>query len=453
MFGQKLASGSAAANVPVLVPTKDAAIQLFGLGSMLQRMCDKWITANPWTPLWVVPQADNAAGTAATGSMTLSNSPTVNGTQPLYIDGIQVLTALTAGMTAAQCATAILASINATEGLPVTAAIDGTNTAKINFTALQKGADAGALDIRTAFYNGDANVPGIGVAITAMTGGAGNPSLTTALAALGAQWFRWWVIPYTDGAALAAVSGAIEANWGPTIMRDSEAFFSNNQTVSGAQSFAATYNEKLFVYLPVQNPPQAPYLWATVAAAISAYYLNIDPARPLQTLALTGLMAPAIADRFDATERNMLNFDGCATYEVDDGGVVRIKRFVTTYRTNAAGAADTTFLDVERLATMAYLRFDTRTYIANTYPRFKLADDGQQIGAGQAITTPRLVNATLAARARQWESAGLITDVADFIKGLAVERAANDSNRLNALLPITPVGQFRIFAGKLQFSA
>src|SRR3546814_16636613 len=67
-------------------------------------------------------------------------------------------------------------------------------------------------------------------------------------------------------------------------------------------------------------------------AMTAANPLALDPARPLHTLALKGMMAPARADRWDDTDRNLLLFDGIATFTVGADGTCRIERQLTSYR-------------------------------------------------------------------------------------------------------------------------
>ena len=82
-------------------------------------------------------------------------------------------------------------------------------------------------------------------------------------------------------------------------------------------------------------------------------------ARPIQTLALTGVLTPLPAQLFTDLERNNLLFDGISTFLRDIDGTVRIERAITSYQTNAAGAVDPSYLDVETMFTAARLRFDT----------------------------------------------------------------------------------------------
>src|SRR3546814_1098336 len=130
-----------------------------------------------------------------------------------------------------------------------------------------------------------------------------------------------------------------------------------------------------------------------------------------------------------------LLFDGISTFRVDAGGVVVIERTITAYKTNTFGAADPSYLDVETLKTLTFLRFDLRNLIALRFPRHKLANDGTAFARGQAVVTPKVIRSEIVARFRQWEEAGLAEGIDQFKSDLLVERDAHDPNRVNALVP------------------
>lgn len=163
------------------------------------------------------------------------------------------------------------------------------------------------------------------------------------------------------------------------------------------------------------------------------------------------MVAPKEADRFTRAQRELLLVDGIATFTVDNGGTCRVERTVTTYQTNALGIEDVAYLDLETVTTLAYLRATLRDRIATKFPRHKLADDGTNYGIGQAIVTPSVIRMELIALAREWEEAGLVEQLDQFIGDLIVERDDSDPNRVNALVPPDMVNQFRQFAAAIQF--
>jgi phage tail sheath gpL-like len=113
--------------------------------------------------------------------------------------------------------------------------------------------------------------------------------------------------------------------------------------------------------------------------------------------------------------------------------------------------ADTSYLDVPTLRTLAAIRYQVRARIAQKYSRCKLADDGTLFGPGQAIVTPSTIRLELIALFAEWEDAGLVQNAAQFSAGLQVVRNGTDVNRLDALIPPDLVNQFMVFAAQVQF--
>jgi phage tail sheath gpL-like len=202
--------------------------------------------------------------------------------------------------------------------------------------------------------------------------------------------------------------------------------------------------------LGTNGAPTPVYEVAAINGAVAAFNLAIDPARPLQTLKLVGMLPPK-SDRWIRAERDSLLYDGIATYKVDPDGTCRIERQITTYQLNASGLPDASYLDINTPETLERIRYEQRATIAQNYPRHKLADDGTNYGAGQAIVTPKLVKATLIALYREFELRGWAEGFDEYVANLIVERDISDRNRINWRGTPNLVNQARVFAGKTQF--
>lgn len=450
VLGQKLSAGTATALVPVQVSSEAQAKTLFGTGSMLARMFKFLLANNSVIEMWAVPQVDEGSGVAATGKLTVTGPATAAGTLALYIGGQVVNVAVAASDTADDVADAIVTAINADSSLPVTAAVDGTDANEANLTARHKGVAGNYIDVRLNYYD-ETTPTGISVAITAMSGGTTNPSVTAALDAIGDDRYNAIVLPWTDAANLTAIESELADRWGPLTQNDGHAY----AAFSGSSADAATLgNSRNSPHVSIAHSYKVPNPPWEVAAALVGQVANsasIDPARPVQTLVLSGILAPKITERLTQTERNNLLYDGISTLRVGDGGEVRIERVITTYKTNGVGADDPSYLDVETINTLSYLRYDFRTYFLTKYPRHKLASDGTRFAIGQAILTPNLARAECITKFRQWEELGLVEGIDQFKEDLIVERNAQDPNRLDIYLPPDLVNQFRVLAAQIAF--
>jgi phage tail sheath gpL-like len=415
---------------------------------MLAGMIRAALTQDSYTELVVMSVVDDAAAAAATATITFGGAATSAGAINLMIAGRRVRVGVASGAASAAVATSVSAAINASADLPVTASVLAS---VVTVTARNKGEAANGLDIRLNYYVGEETAPGITAAITAMAGGVANPDLSDAMAALGDTWFHTWAIPYTDAANLVIVEGELASRFAWDREIEGHAFAALNGTQGQLAALGESRNSPhLSIVMSVAEPMPA-YEKAAETMAIGAYYLSIDPARPVQTLEYKWCLPANEADRLTKQEQNMLLFDGIATTYVDAGGIMRTERLITTYKESANGASDTSYLDVETLFTLMYIRHDWRDYVKRKYPRHKLADDGTRYGAGQAVVTPSVMKAEAVVKAREWETLALVENVDDFKTNLVGERNASDPNRLDMLLPPNLVNQLRIIANKIQF--
>lgn len=458
VLGQKHASVNLPVSNPVRITSADQAADLFGRGSMLHMMFVALKANNRFTESWAYVLADDEAAQAATGAVTFSAAATAAGTLEFYVGGPRpVGRKVRIGVAAAEATTALatklVAAINADPDLPVTAAVDGVNTSKVNLTMKWKGETGNALDLRFNYYQGEVKPEGLGVAITAMSGGTANPDVSAAIADMSDDWFTDVAFPYTDAANLAQIEAEAARRYTGTVMMDMQVYTFATATHSALATLGSSRNSPHGSIMGGKGVPTPPWAIAAMLAGIAAFEGKNDPARPLQTLPMVGFAAPAVEDRFDMEERNLLLHDGISTFTVDAGGVVRIERVITTYQTNAYGLEDPSYLDVETMKTLAFMRYSVRARISQRFPRHKLAKDGTRASPGQALVTPKDIRNELVALAGQWEEAGLLEDIEQFKADLLVERDDTDVNRVNAIIPPNLVNQFRVFAAKVEFRA
>lgn len=448
LIGQKTSAGSATANVLVRVTSVPQAVTLFGTGSMLHGMVAAALAQDGFTELQVMPLADDAGGTAATGTLTFTGPATANGTAYLMIAGRAVNVGVTSADTATQVATAVAAAINADTTLPVTAT---SLVGAVTVTAKNKGLCGNDIDMRANYYYGQSLPAGIALTVTAMASGATNPTLTTAIANLGDEWLHVWANPYTDATSLAAIKTELTSRYQWDREIEGHCYTVKRGSLATVTALTEVQNNPHLTIVMGNDEPMPSYEKAAETASIAARFAGIDPARPLQNLGYIWCLPPASADRFTNEERNLLLFDGGATTFVDAGGVMNAERLITTYMTNAAGAPDVSYLDCETMFTLMYIRHDWRDYIKRKYPRHKLANDGTRYGNGQPVMTPNVMKAEAIVKFREWEQLGLVENIDDFKENLITERNVSDANRLDILFPPDLVNQLRIVGNKIQF--
>ena len=454
LIGQMLGTGTAAAGTPVVVSGSNDANALFGRGSMLARMVNLYRQSDPLGELWCIPVADNSAGVAATGTITVSGAATAAGTINLYIAGQLVQVAVGSADSANTIATHIGAVINAALDLPVTATV---SSAVVTVACRWKGLtgnDIGLQDSYRGSAGGEALPTGVSLAYVVMSGGTTNPSLAPAVTGMGANPYDFIIHPYTDSGSLSTISAAMNdaaGRWSWLEQIYGHVYTALRGSLSNLVTFGALVNDQHLTVAAIDADCQAPcWEYAASYGAANAVFIKADPARPTQTGQLNGIMVPRAGKQFIQSDRNTLLAWGVATSSVV-AGVVQVERAITTYQLDQYGQPDTSYMDSETMHTAAYVLRDLRRLIVSKYGRHKLADDGTLYGPGQAIVTPAVIRGELIGEYNVLERNGFVQNATAFAQYLILERDANNPNRVNALFPPEYINQLRVFAVLNQF--
>lgn len=454
IIGQITAAGIATPNVPLISGgTGDANLQ-GGVNSQLANMLAAYRLNDSFGEVWYLPLADATGATAATGTIEFTSAPTGAGTISLYIAGNVVSVPVTVGQAIAAIATAVAAAINLIPSMPVTAA---AATGTVTITADNKGLCGNEIDIRFNYYGtagGEATPVGLACTVTAMTGGATNPTLTTALGNLGNMPFDFIISPFTDTASLTALQGFLNdttGRWSWTSQLYGHVFMAYTGTFAALTTLGLTRNNQHETILGFYGSPTPSWIWASALAAQAAVSVRADPGIPLQNLALQGVLAPPIASQFLDSIRETLLYDGISTFTVEQDGTVETENIITTYQVNPEGSPDDSYLEIE---TMFQLMLEIRTLqtmLSSKYARCKLADNGSSPPANSGLVTPNIIAADIRALYGERVDAGFVQNASAFNAALVVNKNTVNPNRVDILWPGTPVNQLRTFGILVQF--
>ncbi|MCQ5469685.1 phage tail sheath subtilisin-like domain-containing protein [Pantoea brenneri] len=453
LIGFAATDSTIAKNQLTIMPSASLAGKVAGRGSQLARMVAKYRAVDPFGELWVIA-VDDSNGDAASGKLTLTGNAQASGTVSLYIGATRVQAAVVTGDTPATVATALAAAINANADLPVTAT---AAAGVVTLTARHKGLTGNDIPLLMNYYGtiGSENTPdGVNVAITPMSGGTGAPDLSGTVAAMGDEPFDFIGTPFSDSASLATI--ALEMNdssgrWSYARQLYGHVYTAKIGTLSELVAFGDTMNNQHITVAGYETGVQtAADELVALRTARNAVFIRNDPARPTQTGELTGALPALAGNRFTLTEQQSLLMHGIAT-AYSEGGVLRIQRDITTYKQNAYGVADNSYLDSETLHTSAYVIRQLKSVVTSKYPRHKLANDGTRFGPGQAIVTPAVLKGEMCASYRTMERAGIVENFELFKQHLVVERNISDPTRVDVLFPPDYVNQLRVFALLNQF--
>lgn len=454
IIGQITAAGTAVPGIPVVSQGVADAAAIGGAGSMLHLMVQAYRRNDMFGELWCLPIADAAGATAAAGTVTFTAPASANGTLTLYVAGTPVAMPVLPTQTITQLATALAAAINATPGLPVSAA---AAAGVVTLTALNKGPCGNDVDLRLNYQGtrgGESMPAGLAATIVQMTGGATAPALAAALANLGDTSFDFIACPYTDAASLGAIAGLLNdtsGRWSWSSQLYGHAFAAARGTVGTLTTLGVSRNDQHTSIIGYNDSPTPSWQWAAALTGAVAASVRSDPALPLQTVRLEGVLAPPLASRFQLSDRNTLLYDGISTFTAGDDGSVAIENLITTYQKNGAGSPDDSYLQVETLFTLAYVLRALKSVVTSKYARVKLADNSTRIAGAPNVVTPNMIRADIIAAYRTLEANGIVQNGDAFKDALIVQRNATNPNRVDVLWPGTLINQLRIFALLAQF--
>lgn len=456
ILGHKLAGGSMATLDLNRIGNADMGIRLGGIGSMFSRAHSALRINNGFDDVWGVAVPEPAAGQYAAGAVAITHAAVSRGTLSLYVAGQKVTAAVGAGDSQQSQATALYNAINANSELPITAT--APTNGSIPVTCKWKGETGNNIDLRFNYrglMGGEELPTGTTVAITPMAGGTGVPDLSPVYSLIGDQEFETYVNPWTDSAALDEIDLEMgdgdDGRWGWRRQLYGHVVSARDGSFASLSTFGGTRNGPHQTTWGLNGSPTPPWERAAAWAAQAHRALMNDPARPLGTLPILGVLAPAPADRFTKAEQNALLYDGISVSDELPDNSLAIQQVITHYQTNAYGLDDNSMLKWNTLATYAYVIRSLRARITSRFPRSKLANDGTRVGPGQAVVTPSLAKGEIFSHYRELEYVGLLENADAAMRNTIVERDIDNPDRLNVLYTPDLVNQLDVFALVAQY--
>jgi phage tail sheath gpL-like len=453
LVGQRLAAGAVASGTPYQIFSPADAESGSGAGSMLAEMAHVFKAANKYCELWGIGLDDNGSGVPATGTITVTGPSTAAGTLALLVAPYWVgselrgryLIAVASGDSATTIASAISAAINADPYRSVNAS---PAIGVVTLTARQDGTQGNSIVATYNYFAGEKLPAGVGVAIVAMSSGATNSNVATAIAAMGDAHTTHFVQPWTDATTLTAVEAEMTRRWGGTVQRECHAFAAAAGSLGTLTTLGDGRNSELSSILGSGLSPSPVWVVAAELAAVDA--ASNHPGKPLRGKVLNCMLAPAPGSEFDGDDRQQLLAEGIATYTVSSSGKCYVERLVTTYQEDTLGNPSSIFRDRQVAGLLFAIRYDWRNFFGLKYPDFMHAADGSVFAPGLDIITPSTVKAEFASRARNtWHrDEGWIEAPDQFLADIVVERTTDGMDMIGAP---DLINQFHILRTRFDF--
>ena len=323
----------------------------FGFGSMLHRLALAAFTGGLGVPTYIIPQAEGNDFDPAAGQIDFSDSTGVlSGTIFLYLAGIRTPVNVGSGATVENITDAVVAAVNANNSLPVTASKKPTTFETI-LTSKSSGAWGNGITVDFNLGYGEVLPQGVVADVTAMTGGAGTPDISTGLSGLGENddanslWITDLVHGYgVDTGTLDAISEYVGAGnemvglYSKTVARPFRSL--TGDTATGSDGFNALIaladdrrSDRANGVVSVPGSRRHPSEISALAVGTMA---RINDTRPEQSCIdeiLPGVDPGDMVDRWTSTydNRDTAVRSGISPTRVSNGAV-KLQNLVSFYR-------------------------------------------------------------------------------------------------------------------------
>lgn len=427
IIAPRLAAGTLAANVMTSVFSDSEAATLAGIGSVAHQMVTAALKANRYLNLSLVLVDDAVGAQAATGACTLAGTPTASGTLRVKVGSTSFELPVLTSSTATTLAADVVTAIGQRPELGVTAA---SAAGVVTFTAKGKGTLGNKIKIVVT-----TTATGLTASAITMTGGATDPDITNALTSVFLAGYKIIATAFDDVANLPRLKSHVDTVSNSTEIRGAVVWFGSNGTVGTAITAASALNSGRMYQGLLRGSASNPWEIGAALAAVDAG--EEDPAKILNTLALSGIEAPAVADWLSRSEQESLLYSGVTPLEVGPASAVKIVRAISTYTLSAANAPDISLLDRTTIKTLDYFR---ETVVNDQKIRF----------AREKITnrSVRQIRERAIELAYRMEDIEILRNIKQFEADFICEIDAQNPNQVNIKIPSPVVPGLHILASR-----
>ncbi len=451
VLANKLTTGSGTLNTVIygpdtLVPLQTEAdmIALAGAGSEAHRMFRRIAKINKDTAVyWVF--VTESVGAAATGTVTITNSATGNGTHRLWVGDEFVDTAVTSGDSVTTIAAAIKASVNAQTHWPVTA---DNSSGILTLTAKQLGLRGNWIRYMASITSGIASTTSA-TTDAFFTGGSTADSSTTALATILPKRFYYIVSAAEDATQFGALNTQVNLQAAPTTGIRQRCFAGSVDTLANATTIATGINGARAEVVWSEKSPYTPgELAATAAAIYSLFETSPNPRTNFASFgndALSSQYWSVPKSRVDsaaptrASVKSALN-NGLTPIAANPNGTTYLVNRITS-RSLSGSTADYRIRAAHKVTICDFFADDLQA-------KATLQNAGKRIGndpakgarpPGPQVLTPTIFRGQIFGLLNAYEENDLLQNLDDIKAGTIVQRETSPTTRMAARIPLQTV--------------
>lgn len=458
LLGNKTSAGTATADTEeVLLTSSDDAKTYFGPGSELHLMATAAFLKAPAATIKAIAVTE-AAGSKATGTITVVGTASGNGTAYFYIHGVEIPVSVLSGDLIGAQATNIAAEINAKADLLNVSATAALGV--VTITARHNGVRGNLIKIRKLI---DSTITGSTYTLSAatLTTGAGTDTLTAALATAATQRHYYYGLASVDTTAIQAVQTQCDTMAGPLVGRRQQFVWATHDTLGTATTQAEALNEERGQCLFANKFETLPCVIAACWTAMRSVHegeelsVNLSSFNPDKVDLYPAVKAPpAEADWLTDSSANSALDVGLTPLQVRATDKhVFLPLSITTHSNDSSGNPDTRTLTTNYVTVPDAFADEFVTWLPTAFVGMKLRDD-MTSGDDQLppnCTTPGIIRSMWQDRARQlFDNAGHINSLDDDTPEWSFSLVSGNPNRVDAIMPITPSPWFTSVVGDIR---
>lgn len=422
--------------------TEADMIRLGGPGSEAHRLFLRNAPLNNSVNVYWLFVAESA-GTAASGTVTITTTATGSAAHRLWVGDEFVDTSIATGDTVTAIATAIVASVNAKTHWPVTAA----NTAGVvTLTAKQKGPRGNWIRFKAQIMSSVS----IGTTTSAttdgfLTSGATADSNTNALAAIVGRSFYRIVSAAEDATQLGALVAQVNAQALPITGIRQRVFAGSVDTLANATTIATGINSPRCEIVWSEKSPYTPAELAMNQATIVSLFETAP--NPKTNFAGFGNDATSASvwrvpkSRLDSAAptraqiKSALN-NGLSPIAVSRSGTYLVNRITT--RSLSGSTPDYRIRDAHKVTICDFFSDDLAAKTALQYAGKRIGDDPPKGSPppGPETVTPSNYRGCILGLIRDYDDNGLLQRVEEIKEGTLVQRSVATPTRMEARIPL-----------------
>lgn len=436
-------------NSPVRITSAIRGGESFGYGSPLSILCENYLAQNKSAhEIYALGIEEN--GTAFQEKIKITANQIEAGFIRIRINEKTASVSFSKTDTAENIASAVTAAVNSIFNSPIEASVDETE----KNTALLKSVVKGHEGIKISFETEEE--------ITFEKSERAEAKLLpitnwkNIFETLSSIRYNYILLGFEDSDSLSAWENELEDRYsamrqiGGRLFTVFSGAIGDSAIEKSIVAKAERANSPHVVILPHVNLECLPSSFLARIASVAIDALSKDPSSNTYGLTSHGLIETKM---MNAKEREALLYAGVATWQIDSAGSLSIERLVTSYKKNADGERDTSYLDIQVTETVDAIRTSINTEAKKRFAGWKLASTEENFGSGSKIMSAGVWKAFLADMYKTvfMTEKGWTQDFESYKTSLFAEVKKGSKTRLEYKHSPVLIGQFYQAIGLNQF--